>query len=126
MTISSRLNDALALARMSATSIQQSQPPVTVAAHRMAPLSLTPLSPPRAASTDESAPIAMPGSLPGSVPNAQRELFDRTREQLLATLAGRDFSALPPSWAGVSGRLSQEEATSAAAALQLIAAQVSS
>lgn len=140
MTITPRLNDALAAARHAAAMQAAAERPAgpAAAAAGMAPVALTPLAPPRtdgapgtqaqpgaarggAAQTD----AAQDDTLPGMVPTARRELFDRTREELLDLLGRRDLGALPPSWAGVSGRLTQEEAASAAAALQLIAARVS-
>ena len=128
MTITPRLNDALAAARQaSALQVPAGHPPAG-AVTGMAPVAMTPLEPPRVAGTAGSAArTAAQGddALPGTVPTARRELFDRSREALLDALGRRDFGALPPSWAGVCGRLSQEEAASAAAALQLIAARVS-
>ncbi len=130
MTITPRLNDALAAARHAATmqaAAQHPAGPAAVAAN-MAPVALTPLAPPRvdgAPGAEAQARAAQDDALPGMVPTARRELFDRTREELLDLLGRRDLGALPPSWAGVSGRLTQEEAASAAAALQLIAARVS-
>ena len=127
MTITPKLHDALAAARqVSAPQSAAHSEAGATAAGAMAPLSLTPLAPPRAAATDESAPAQPAEAQPGMVPTMRRELFDRKREQLLALLDKRDFGELPPSWAAISGRLSQEEATAAAAALQLIAVQVSS
>ncbi len=124
MTINTRLTDALAAARQVST--LQSNPEQAAAGARaagMAPVSMTPLTPPRVAG--ETAPVSDDESMPGMVPTARRELFDRTREELLDLLGRRDFGALPPSWAAISGRLSQEEAASAAAALHLIATRVS-
>ncbi len=138
MTITPRLNDALAATRhaaaMQAAAERPAGPAAAVAG--MAPVALTPLAPPRVdgaagtAGTESPANTARANTaqddtLPGMVPTARRELFDRTREELLDLLGRRDLGALPPSWAGVSGRLTQEEAASAAAALQLIAARVS-
>ncbi|MEO0317148.1 MAG: hypothetical protein RL404_825 [Pseudomonadota bacterium] len=120
MTINTRLTDALFAARHASAA---APPPAAVRAGGMAPVSLTPLAPPGAAGA--TAPGKENDDLPGMVPTARRELFDRTREELLDMLGRRDFGALPPSWAAISGRLSQEEAASAAAALQLIAARVS-
>ncbi len=140
MSITPRLSDALAAARHAAAqaavpahelppSSSSSSALSSTAAGIMAPLSMTPLAPPRPAgidqSTDQSTATPPRDSLPGAVPTARRELFDRTREHLLDLVSRRDVSALPPSWAGVSGRLSQEEAASATAALQLVAARVS-
>ncbi len=133
MTITPRLNDALAAARHTAAmqaAVERPAGPAAAAAG-MAPVSMTPLAPPRTdgapgtAANAAQASAARDDSLPGMVPTARRELFDRTREELLDLLGRRDLGALPPSWAGVSGRLTQEEAASAAAALQLIAARVS-
>lgn len=127
MTITPKLQDALAAAHLvSGPQFAAHSEEGGPAASAMAPLSLTPLAPPRAAATDESAPAQPAEAQPGMVPTMRRELFDRKREQLLALLDKRDFGELPPSWAAISGRLSQEEATAAAAALQLIAVQVSS
>ena len=143
MTITPRPNDALAAARHAAAmqaAVERPAGPAAAAAAAacMAPVALTPLAPPRAegaAGTQAQAGAAQRNAaqadaaqhdtLPGMVPTARRELFDRTREELLDLLGRRDLGALPPSWAGVSGRLTQEEAASAAAALQLIAARVS-
>ncbi len=137
MTITHRLSDALAAARHASAlhgKLPASPSSAAGGADTMAPLAMTPLAPPLV-STSASSPHASPhtsparetgddGALPGMVPTARRELFDRSREELLTLLAQRDFGALPPSWAAISGRLSQEEAASAAAALQLIAARV--
>ncbi len=141
MTINHRLSDPLAAARHASTlhgklhadaSVPASGSASTAAgAGTMAPLALTPLAPPQvshAASAPHAATAQQASdddAVPGMVPTARRDLFDRRREELLAQLAKRDFGALPPSWAAISGRLSQEEAASAAAALQLIAARVS-
>ncbi len=130
MTITPRLNDALAATRHAAAMQAAAERPAGAAANAasMAPVALTPLAPPHAATAGteaEAATDAQDGTMPGMVPTARRELFDRTREELLDLLGRRDLGALPPSWAGVSGRLTQEEAASAAAALQLIAARVS-
>lgn len=124
MTINTRLTDAPAAARH-ASALQPAAELSAAAgsAAGMAPVAMTPLAPPRADS--ETAPGSDDEPMPGMVPTARRELFDRTREELLDLLGRRDFGALPPSWAAISGRLSQEEAASAAAALQLIAARVS-
>lgn len=127
MTMIPRLSDALAAARQAATrrtSAGDAAMPASATPPAMAPLAMTPLAPPRVAGTDECALPEHPTSLPGAIPTARRELFERTRDTLLELVSRRDVGALPPSWAGVSGRLSQEEAASAAAALQLVAAQV--
>lgn len=138
MTITPRLNDALAAARHATAMQAAAERPAgpAAAAASMAPVALTPLAPPRAdgaAGTGGAnkpanvaqASAAQEDTVPGMVPTARRELFDRTREELLDLLGRRDLGALPPSRAGVSGRLTQEEAASAAAALQLIAVRVS-
>lgn len=130
MTITTRLTDALAAARHAAAlQAAVEHPAVPAAAAGMAPVSMTPLAPPR---TGKSADTADAHRLPqyddvrpGMVPTVRRELFDSSCEELLALLGRRDLNALPPSWAGVSGHLTQEEAASAAAALRLIAARVS-
>ncbi len=126
MKITPRLQDALA-ATSQAARLQASseRPAANMTGAGMAPLSLTPLVPPRAVLAGESAAAPKDDSLPGMVPTTRRELFDRIREDLLERVSQRDLGALPPSWAAISGRLSQEEAASAAAALQLIAARVS-
>ncbi len=137
MTITPRLNDALAAARHAAAMQAAAERPAgsAAAAAGMAPVAMTPLAPPRTdgvaanaenvANAAAQANAAQDDTLPGMVPTARRELFDRTREEWLDLLGRRDLGALPPSWAGVSGRLTQEEAASTAAALQLIAARVS-
>ena len=132
MTITPRLHDALAAARHAAA-LQAAGERVagSAAVARMAPVAMTPLAPPRAlgdtalTATEDREAARQHEALPGMVPTVRRELFDRTRDALLDLLGRRDLGALPPSWAGISGCLTQEEAASAAAALQLIAARVS-
>ncbi len=125
MTITPRQHDALAAARASAMQAVRERPVATANGNGMAALSLTPLVPPRAALTDESAAVPKDDALPGTVPTMRRELFDRIREDLMERVNRRDLGALPPSWAGISGTLSQEEAASAVAALRVIATEVS-
>ena len=146
MTITPRLNDALAAARHATAMREAIEHPAAAGTAGMAPVAMTPLAPPRAAGVsgisstsstsstlgttathgaDDGVDAPPADTLPCMVPTVRRELFDRTREELLDLLGRRDLGALPPSWAGVSGRLTQEEAASAAAALQLIAARVS-
>lgn len=126
MTITNRLHDGLATAGQAlAPQAANERPTPALAAAGMAPLSLTPLAPPRTAGSAIASAAAQGDALPAGVPMQHRALFDRTHEALFDLLSRRDFSALPPSWAGVSTRLAQEEAASAAAALYLIAARVS-
>ena len=125
MTITPRRHDALATGHASAVQAVSVPPAATATGTGMAALSLTPLVPPRAALTDESATVPKDDALPGTVPTMRRELFDRIREDLMERVNRRDLGALPPSWAGISGTLSQEEAASAVAALRVIATEVS-